>query len=81
MADEWHVYIVRCADSTLYTGVTTEITRRLAEHNRGEGAKYTRARLPVELVHLEAAASRSAACKREAEIKKMPKKSKERLVQ
>lgn len=69
----WWVYMLRCADGTLYTGITTDVERRVAEHN-GEGApgaRYTRSRRPVELVHVEAAASRAAACRREAAIKQL----------
>lgn len=69
----WFVYILRCADGTLYTGVTTDPARRLREHNAGGrlGARYTRARRPLELAHCEVAASRSEACRREAAIKKL----------
>lgn len=71
--NSWYVYILRCADDTLYTGVTTDVARRLAEHNAAgtPAARYTRGRLPVMLVYQEAAASRSSAARREAEIKKM----------
>jgi predicted GIY-YIG superfamily endonuclease len=65
----WHVYIVRCADDTLYTGVARDLTARVATHNSGRGAKYTRARLPVQLVYEETAADRSAAQRREHQIK------------
>src|SRR5512132_1576617 len=67
----WFVYIVRCADRTLYTGVTTEPARRVAEHNDGCGARYTRSRAPVSLVYLERAKDRGAALRREHEIKRM----------
>ena len=78
----WFVYILRCADGSLYTGVATDLERRLAEHNGSGklGARYTRARRPVVLVYSEAAESRSAACQREAAIKKLGKVEKERLV-
>ena len=79
MADHW-VYVVRCADGTLYTGYTTDLERRVAEHDAGEGAKYTRGRTPVELVHAEAHPSRSAAQAREHEIKALSRPEKERLV-
>jgi len=69
----WYVYILRCSDSTLYTGSTTDVQRRLTEHNSGRGARYTAARLPVEVVYVEEAGDRSAAQKREAAIKKMPR--------
>ena len=72
-AAAWCVYMLRCADGTLYTGITTDVARRIAEHN-GEGnpgARYTRSRRPVELVHVEAAASRADASRREAAIKQL----------
>jgi putative endonuclease len=71
----WRVYLLRCADGTLYTGITTDVARRLAEHNAGlaKGARYTRARLPVELAYVETAASRAEATRREAAIKKLPR--------
>ncbi len=74
----WYVYILRCADGTLYTGVTTDLARRLREHNAGGrlGARYTRARRPVVLIHQETADNRSAASKREAAIKKLPRDAK-----
>lgn len=71
-----HVYIVRCADDTLYTGYTTDVSRRIDEHNAGDGSKYTRGRAPVELVHTEEYPSRSAAQAREAEIKAMRREAK-----
>ncbi|MBU2966079.1 GIY-YIG nuclease family protein [Amphritea sp. 2_MG-2023] len=79
----WYVYILRCADDSLYTGVTTDTARRLNEHNFDDrlGAKYTRPRRPVNLVFQEACANRSAACKREAEIKKMSRLAKLKLLQ
>lgn len=76
----WFVYVVRCRDRTLYTGISTDTEKRIAEHNRGRGARYTRARLPVELVYLEPAADRGSAMKREREIKRMPAATKRRLV-
>lgn len=66
----WHVYMALCADNTLYTGVTVDLAKRMQTHNAGQGAKYTRARLPIRLVWSEIAKSESAAKKREAEIKK-----------
>jgi putative endonuclease len=77
----WYVYILRCADNTLYTGVTTDIARRMREHN-GEvrrGARYTLAKRPVALVYAETTDSRSNALKREATIKKLSKRQKENL--
>ena len=67
----WYVYIVRCADASLYTGIATDVSRRIAEHNAGSGARYTRARLPVQLVHVENAPDRGAALRREYQIKQM----------
>jgi putative endonuclease len=75
-----YVYVLRCADDTLYTGYTTDVDRRVAEHDAGEGAKYTRGRTPVELVHVEAFDSKSAALSREHEIKSMSRARKESLV-
>ena len=75
----WTVYVARCGDGTLYTGVTTNPERRLAEHNRGCGAAYTRSRLPVVLVYLERVADRSHALRREHAIKQMSRAEKESL--
>lgn len=74
----WYVYILRCADDTLYTGVTTDPARRLREHNAGGGlgARYTRSRRPVMLAHCEEAASRADACRREMAIKKLGRDAK-----
>jgi putative endonuclease len=76
-----HVYVLRCADDSLYTGYTTDVERRVAEHDSGEGAKYTRGRTPVELVHVESFASQSAAMSREYEIKQLSRSEKESLVE
>ena len=82
MKDAWHIYILRCADGTFYTGVTTDLVRRVSEHNESpKGAKYTRVRRPVLLVYSEAFESRSAACVREAAIKKLSRDEKSRLVE
>ena len=80
MADDHHVYVLECADGSLYTGYTTDVERRVAEHDAGEGAKYTRGRTPVELVHTESFDSRSAATRREHDIKALSRAAKERLV-
>ncbi|MEB8433152.1 GIY-YIG nuclease family protein [Cocleimonas sp. KMM 6892] len=78
---EWFVYMLRCADNSLYTGVTTDVKRRLKEHNEDKaGAKYTRAKRPVSLVYEETAESRSAACQREYQLKKLKKSDKESFV-
>ncbi|MEK7105656.1 MAG: GIY-YIG nuclease family protein [Patescibacteria group bacterium] len=76
----WSVYILRCSDNSLYTGIAIDVAARVASHNMGKGAKYTRAHLPVKLVWSEAAKSPRAARMREAEIKKWPKIKKETLV-
>jgi putative endonuclease len=75
-----YVYIVECHDGTYYTGYTTDVERRVGEHNDGTGAKYTRGRTPVELVHTESFDSKSAAMSREYEIKQLTRREKERLV-
>lgn len=75
-----YVYVLSCEDGTLYTGYTTDVERRVAEHNAGEGAKYTRGRTPVEVVHVESFASKSAAMSREYDIKELSRHEKERLV-
>lgn len=78
----WQVYMVRCRDGTLYTGVTRDLARRLKEHNGagGRGAKYTRGRGPVRLVYKERAADRSRALKREAALKRLSQKEKRALI-
>jgi putative endonuclease len=78
----WFVYIVRCADQSLYTGIAKDVARRLAEHNSGGmyAAHYTRGRRPVVLVYMEEARSRSAASKREYEIKQLTRQEKDDLV-
>lgn len=81
-ATDWTVYIVRCADGSLYTGISVEVARRVEEHNASDqlGARYTRTRRPVELVYRESADSRSAAVRREREIKRLTRQKKEALV-
>lgn len=79
-ASPWSVYILRCGDGTLYTGATVDLSRRLAQHQAGTGAAYTRSRLPVALVFSEPAADRSAALRREAALKKLSRKEKLALV-
>jgi putative endonuclease len=76
----WAVYILRCADESLYTGATNDLERRVATHGRGKGAAYTRARLPVLLVYSEPAADRGAALRREAQIKRLTRAQKLALV-
>jgi putative endonuclease len=75
------VYIVRCADGTLYTGWTTDVERRIAQHNAGRGARYTRMRRPVVLVYREEVPDRSTAMRREVAIKRLDRERKERLVE
>ena len=75
------VYIVRCADGALYTGWTTDVARRVAQHNAGRGARYTRMHRPVVLVYREEAPDRSTAMRRERAIKKLDREHKERLVE
>jgi putative endonuclease len=79
--DGWFVYVVECADGTLYAGVAKNAEARVAKHNDGSGAKYTRTRRPVELVYLEPASDRGAALKREHQIKRMSAGEKRQLVE
>jgi putative endonuclease len=73
---DWVVYILRCADQSLYTGISNNFTRRLAQHQAGTASRYTRVRLPVEVVHVEAASDRGSATRREMEIKKLSRTGK-----
>lgn len=79
-SSEWYVYVVRCVDTTLYTGIARDLQARINQHNTGRGAKYTRSRRPVTLVYQEAAADRGAALRREHEIKRMAPQAKRTLV-
>ena len=79
--DEWFVYILRCADDTLYTGITNDLIRRCQQHNAGTASRYTRSRLPVVLVYQEPQASRSLALQREVAIKALARRQKELLIQ
>ncbi len=76
----WTVYVLRCGDGTLYTGITNDLARRLARHRAGTASAYTRSRLPVRLVYREAQPSRSRALRREAAVKRMPRAAKLILV-
>ncbi|MBU1234017.1 MAG: GIY-YIG nuclease family protein [Proteobacteria bacterium] len=77
----WFVYLLRCSDHTLYTGITTNLEQRFQEHNHSEkGAKYTRGRRPVQLVYHEQQTSRSLAARREHEIKRFSRQQKEQLI-
>lgn len=77
----YFVYIVKCNDKTYYTGYTNNIEKRLKAHNDGKGAKYTRVRLPVQLVYKECYETKSEALKREYAIKKLTRSQKEKLIQ
>ncbi len=80
--NSWFTYMVRCADNSLYTGIAKDVERRIHEHNSDDtsGAKYTKARRPVVLVYQEACESRSAATRREYEIRQLGRKGKEKLL-
>lgn len=75
----WTVYILLCADGSLYTGITNDMSKRLAQHKNGTGAKYTRGRGPLKIVYREDQPNRAEALKREAAIKKMPREEKLKL--
>ena len=79
MEKAWKVYILRCGDGSLYTGIATDVQARLKVHQSGKGAKYTRGRGPLELVYCEECVDKSAALKRELAIKALPKEEKEKL--
>ncbi len=79
MESVWCLYILRCGDGSLYTGITTDVERRLEAHRSGKGAKYTRGRGPLELLYRETCGSHSDALKRELEIKAMPREEKKKL--
>ncbi len=76
---EWHIYILRCADKSLYTGITTNLSHRLQTHNLGKASKYTRCRLPVKILWTEDGHTESSAKKREVEIKKLSRQEKLKL--
>lgn len=76
----WFCYLLRCADDSLYCGITNDLEKRLAAHNAGTASKYTRVRLPVELVYAEQCADRSEASKREMEIKSLTRADKLELI-
>ena len=75
-AEVWFVYILRCADGTLYTGITKDLARRTKQHNAGTASRYTRSRRPVKLVYQEPQRSQSLALRREAAIKKLTRRKK-----
>lgn len=76
----WSLYIVRCRDGTLYTGITTDVARRLRQHADGSGAKYLRGRAPLQLVYLEAGHTRSSAVRRETRVKRLSRAEKLALI-
>ena len=76
---KWYFYILRCIDNSYYCGITNDLKDRLREHNSGEGAKYTKTRVPVDMIYFEEFPNKSAACKREIEVKGWSRKKKEIL--
>lgn len=76
----YYVYILLCSDNSLYTGITTDIKKRIVEHNNGKGSKYVRSRLPAKVVYSEKLADKSVALKREIEIKKMSRGEKIQVI-
>lgn len=80
MEPAWYLYILRCGDGSLYTGITTDVEKRLEVHRSGKGAKYTRGRGPLALVYREECASHSDALKRERQVKALPREEKLRMV-
>lgn len=81
MKKEWYLYILRCGDGTLYTGIAMDVEQRLAAHRSGKGAKYTRGRGPLELVYTENCGIHSDALKRELQIKRLTREQKEQMIQ
>lgn len=79
MEQIWFLYILRCGDGSLYTGITTDVEKRLEAHSSGKGAKYTRGRGPLQLVYSETCQNHSHALKREREIKALPREKKQQL--
>jgi predicted GIY-YIG superfamily endonuclease len=79
-AGGWFVYLLRCADSSLYTGITTDVGRRCRQHNAGTASRYTRSRRPVRLVYQEAHPDRGSALRREAAIKALSRREKQALI-
>ena len=81
MESIWYLYILRCKDDTLYTGITTDVEKRLEAHCSGRGAKYTRGRAPLELVYRETCGCHSDALKREHQIKALSREDKQKLIE
>ncbi|MBQ2412834.1 MAG: GIY-YIG nuclease family protein [Anaerotignum sp.] len=80
METTWYLYILRCKDSTLYTGITTDVEKRFQTHQSGKGAKYTRGRRPLELIYREQCGTHSDALKREWEVKQLSREKKQKLI-
>ena len=80
MESVWYLYILKCRDNTLYTGITTDVEKRLEAHRAGKGAKYTRGRAPLELVYRETCGTHSEALKRELQIKALTRAEKDALI-
>ena len=80
MESNWYLYILRCKDDTFYTGITTDVEKRLEAHRTGKGAKYTRGRGPLELVYRESCGSHSDALKREHQVKMLTREAKQNLI-
>ena len=80
MDKQWFLYILRCGDGSLYTGITTDVEKRLEAHRSGKGAKYTRGRSPLELVYRESCGSHSDALKREHQVKMLTREEKQNLI-
>ena len=80
LAERWFIYILRCADGSLYTGITNDLNRRLKQHNAGTASRYTRSRLPVTLVYHEESTTKGGALKRELVIKSLSREAKEALI-
>lgn len=80
MEGQWYLYMLRCADGTLYTGITTDVEKRFQAHTQGRGAKYTRGRGPLNLVYREVCGTHSDALRREAAVKKLSRAEKEALI-
>jgi len=80
MSVRWSLYILKCGDGTLYTGITNDLDRRVAQHNSGTASRYTRSRLPVALLHHEPCRSRSSALRKEYAVKQLPRPEKEEYI-
>lgn len=80
MESTWYLYILRCGDGSLYTGITTDVDKRFAVHQRGKGAKYTRGRGPLEIAYREPCGTHSQALKREWQIKQLSREEKEKMI-